>query len=147
MSDLPQSAPQPAVKADPKWFVMGGVVSIVAWLALIPLLFLIYQSFRTPGTARKPAVWTLGNYLEAYSSSDTLVLFANSVEFAAGTAIGILSPLNKKLPSGTDALAVQPCLSMNLSRGGGAAAGFSRTNGSRPEPVTCHAPAGRVTLT
>jgi len=87
MSDLPQSAPQPAVKADPKWFVMGGVVSIVAWLALVPLFFLIYQSFRTPGTARKPAVWTLGNYLEAYSSSDTLVLFANSVEFAAGTAI------------------------------------------------------------
>lgn len=87
MSDLPQPAPPLAVKADPKWFVMGGVVSIVAWLALIPLAFLIYQSFRTPGTARKPAVWTLGNYLEAYSSSDTLVLFANSVEFAAGTAI------------------------------------------------------------
>jgi hypothetical protein len=87
MSDFPQSAPQSAVKADPKWFVMGGVVSIVAWLALVPLFFLIYQSFRTPGTARKPAVWTLGNYLEAYSSSDTLVLFANSVEFAAGTAI------------------------------------------------------------
>jgi iron(III) transport system permease protein len=87
MSDFPQSAPQPAVKADPKWFVMGGVVSIVAWLALVPLFFLIYQSFRTPGTARKPAVWTLGNYLEAYSSADTLVLFANSVEFAAGTAI------------------------------------------------------------
>lgn len=78
---------QPAVKADPKWAIMGGVVSIVGWLALVPLVFLIYQSFRTPGTARKPAVWTLGNYVEAYSSADTLVLFANSVEFAAGTAV------------------------------------------------------------
>ena len=86
-TDLPEAVQQPAIKADPKWFVMGGVVSIVAWLALIPLFFLIYQSFRTPGTARKPAIWTLGNYFDAYSSSDTLVLFANSVEFAAGTAV------------------------------------------------------------
>ncbi len=82
-----QTGDQPVVKADPKWAIMGGVVSIVAWLALVPLVFLIYQSFRTPGTARKPAIWTLGNYLDAYSNSDTLVLFANSVEFAAGTAI------------------------------------------------------------
>ncbi len=82
-----QTGDQPVVKADPKWAIMGGVVSIVAWLALVPLVFLIYQSFRTPGTARKPAIWTLGNYFEAYSSPDTLLLFANSVQFAAGTAI------------------------------------------------------------
>ncbi len=82
-----QTGAQPVVKADPKWAIMGGVVSIVAWLALVPLVFLIYQSFRTPGTARKPAIWTLGNYFEAYSSPDTLLLFANSVQFAAGTAI------------------------------------------------------------
>ena len=87
VSDYPETGREPAIKADPKWAVMGGVVSLVAWLALVPLVFLIYQSFRTPGTARKPAVWTLGNYIEAYSSADTLVLFANSVEFAAGTAV------------------------------------------------------------
>lgn len=78
---------QPAVKADPKWFIMGGVVSIVGWLALVPLVFLIWQSFRTPDTARKPAVWTLQNYVDAYTNSDTFVLFLNSVQFAAGTAI------------------------------------------------------------
>ena len=76
-----------AVKTDPQWFIMGGVVSIVAWLALVPLAFLIWQSFRTPDTARKPAVWTLQNYISAYTNSDTFVLFANSVQFAAGTAI------------------------------------------------------------
>ena len=78
---------RPEVKADPKWFIMGGVVSIVGWLALVPLVFLIWQSFRTPDTARKPAVWTLQNYIDAYTNSDTFVLFLNSVQFAAGTAI------------------------------------------------------------
>ena len=76
-----------AVKTDPQWFIMGGVVSIVSWLALVPLVFLVWQSFRTPDTVRKPAVWTLQNYWEAYSSPETLVLFLNSVQFAAGTAI------------------------------------------------------------
>jgi iron(III) transport system permease protein len=87
-SEAPEIKDQPpTVKADPQWFIMGGVVSIVGWLALVPLVFLIWQSFRTPDTARKPAVWTLQNYWEAYSSSETLVLFMNSVQFAAGTAI------------------------------------------------------------
>ena len=77
----------PAEKTDPQWFIMAGVVSIVGWLALVPLVFLVVQSFRTPDTVRKPAVWTLQNYWEAYSSSETLVLFLNSVQFAAGTAV------------------------------------------------------------
>jgi iron(III) transport system permease protein len=75
------------VKTDPQWFIMGGVVSIVSWLALVPLVFLVLQSFRTPDTVRKPAVWTLQNYWEAYSSPETLVLFLNSVQFAGGTAV------------------------------------------------------------
>ncbi len=87
VTEAPDMKDQPAVKADPKWFIMGGVVSIVAWLALIPLGFLIWQSFKTPQTARVPSVWTLKNYIEAYSSSETLVLFSNSVQFAAGTAV------------------------------------------------------------
>ena len=77
----------PTVKTDPQWVIMGGVVSIVGWLALVPLGFLVWQSFRTPDTVRKPAVWTLQNYWEAYSSPETLVLFLNSVQFAAGTAV------------------------------------------------------------
>lgn len=77
----------PTVKTDPQWVIMGGVVSIVGWLALVPLAFLVWQSFRTPDTVRKPAVWTLQNYWEAYSSPETLVLFLNSVQFAAGTAV------------------------------------------------------------
>src|SRR5690242_9465796 len=86
-SEAPELKNQPEVKTDPQWFIMGGVVSIVGWLALVPLVFLIYQSFRTPDSLRNPAEWTLKNYVEAYSSADTLVLFANSVQFAAGTAV------------------------------------------------------------
>jgi iron(III) transport system permease protein len=87
MSDAQESKKPPEVKADPQWVIMSGVVAIVAWLALVPLVFLIWQSFMTPQTARNPAVFTFGNYLEAYTSPETLVLFFNSVQFAAGTAV------------------------------------------------------------
>ena len=66
---------------------MGGVALVVAWLALVPLVFLIYQSFMTPQTASTPAVFTLGNYIDAYTGPETLHLFTNSLQFAAGTAV------------------------------------------------------------
>ena len=74
-------------RSDPKWLVIGGVTLVVAWLALVPLVFLIYQSFMTPQTASTPAVFTLGNYVDAYTGPETVQLFTNSLEFAAGTAV------------------------------------------------------------
>jgi iron(III) transport system permease protein len=73
-------------RIDLKWVVLGLCVAIVAYLALIPLGFLLWQSFFTPHTAAKPAVFTLGNYAAAYTSVQTAKLFVNSVVFAAGTA-------------------------------------------------------------
>lgn len=72
---------------DLKWVAIGLSVLIVAYLALIPLGFLLWQSFFTPRTASKAAEFTLDNYKTAYSSVETLRLFGNSLQFAAGTAV------------------------------------------------------------
>jgi iron(III) transport system permease protein len=74
------------LRLDLKWVILGLCVAIVAYLALIPLGFLLWQSFFTPHTAAKPAVFTLGNYAAAYTSLETAKLFVNSMVFAAGTA-------------------------------------------------------------
>lgn len=72
---------------DAKWLVIGLATGLVAWLALVPLVFLVYQSFMTPETAFEPAVFTLGNFAQAYGSAETYTLFVNSVQYGAGTAL------------------------------------------------------------
>ena len=74
-------------RLDLKWVVIGLSIALVAWLALVPLFFLLWQSFFTPQTAAKAAQFTLGNYASAYSSFETLRLLANSLQFGAGTAV------------------------------------------------------------
>ena len=71
---------------DPKWLIIGLSVALVTYIALMPLGFLIWQSFFTPQTASKAAEFTLGNYANAYSNKETLTLFWNSLQFATGTA-------------------------------------------------------------
>jgi len=71
---------------DAKWFVIGAAVGLAAWLALVPLGFLLWQSFLTPETAAHPARLTFDNYRTAYRSVETLRVFGNSVEFAMGSA-------------------------------------------------------------
>src|SRR2546421_6576458 len=72
---------------DSKWIVIGIPVALVAWLALVPLVFLVWQSFLTPQTAARPAVFTLDNFRTAYFSAETFRLFFNSVQYAVGTAV------------------------------------------------------------
>lgn len=74
-------------RLDLKWAVIGVSVAGVAYLALVPLVFLLWQSFFTPQTATKTAEFTLGNYVEAYSSMETVRLFVNSLQFATGVSI------------------------------------------------------------
>ncbi|HUP97447.1 MAG TPA: hypothetical protein VM073_05880, partial [Usitatibacter sp.] len=69
------------------WVVIALCVLITFYLALMPLFFLLWQSFFTPQTASKAAEFTLGNYKEAYGSGETVRLFWNSVKFATGTSI------------------------------------------------------------
>jgi iron(III) transport system permease protein len=74
-------------RIDLKWLIIGACVLGVAYLALMPLVFLVWQSFFTPQTATKAAEFTLENYSSAYTSPETLRLLVNSVTFAVGTAL------------------------------------------------------------
>ena len=72
---------------DAKWVVIGVCVAFAVYIAVIPLGFLFWQSFRTPQSAAADAVWTLGNYAAAYGTSDTARLFWTSIQFALGTSV------------------------------------------------------------
>jgi len=66
--------------------MIGVAVALVIWLALVPLVFLLWQSFLTPQTAAAPAQFTLDNFRTAYLNSDNARLFINSLQFAVGAA-------------------------------------------------------------
>ena len=72
---------------DWSWLVIGACVAFTVYIAVIPLAFLLWQSFRTPQTATTPAVWTLGNYIAAYGTSETFRLFWTSIRFASGASM------------------------------------------------------------
>jgi iron(III) transport system permease protein len=74
-------------RLDSKWILIGVPIALVVWLSLVPLVFLLWQSFLTPQTASRPAVFTLENFQTAYFSAETFRLFFNSVQFAVGTAV------------------------------------------------------------
>jgi iron(III) transport system permease protein len=83
---MPEARIAPWQRIDSKWFLIGIPVLLVAWLALVPLVFLLWQSFLTPQTATVPARYTLDNFRTAYFSAETFRLFFNSIEFALGAA-------------------------------------------------------------
>ena len=71
---------------DAKWFVIGAACLVVAWLALVPLVFLVWQSFMTPLSPGMPAIFTLSNYRNVYANAETFRLLGNSLAFAGGAA-------------------------------------------------------------
>lgn len=80
----PRSAALPRI--EPQWVIIGVCVAVVAWLALVPLVYLLWQSFLTPQTAAAPARFSLENYAAAYASGETVRLLTNSLQFAVGAA-------------------------------------------------------------
>src|SRR3954469_6985751 len=86
LSRVPDTDTASGWRLDAKWVLIGVPVALVAWLALVPLVFLLWQSFLTPQTATRPAEFTLENYRTAYFSAETFRLFFNSVQYAAGTS-------------------------------------------------------------
>src|SRR5947199_968816 len=74
-------------RLDSKWILIGVPIALVVWLSLVPLVFLLWQSFLTPQTAARPAVFTLENFRTAYFSAETFRLFFNSLQYAVGTAL------------------------------------------------------------
>src|SRR6195256_5393456 len=87
LAPLPDAELAPWRRLDSKWVLIGVPVALVIWLSLVPLVFLSWQSFLTPQTASRPAVFTLDNFRTAYFSAETFRLFFNSVQYAAGTAV------------------------------------------------------------
>jgi iron(III) transport system permease protein len=69
------------------WVVIAVCVALTIYLALVPLVFLLWQSFFTPQTATEAAQFTFGNYKDAYGDPETLTLFGNSLKFAFGASV------------------------------------------------------------
>jgi len=69
------------------WLFIAIAIALVAWLALVPLGFMLWQSVLSPQTATVAARFTLENYRTAYASADTARLLANSLQFAFGSAL------------------------------------------------------------
>jgi iron(III) transport system permease protein len=76
-----------APRFELNWLLIGVPVVLVVWLALVPLAFLLWQSFLTPQTAIAPAQYTLDNFRNAYLSADNARLMLNSLQFATGAAL------------------------------------------------------------
>jgi iron(III) transport system permease protein len=66
--------------------VVGASTVLVAYLALVPLGFLMWQSVQVPAAAGSMRV-ALDHYAAAWSNGSTPRLFANSVRFAAATSL------------------------------------------------------------
>ena len=91
-----QAAGNPALRSaagtlprsfDWKWVVIGSCVAFTAYIAVVPLVFLLWQSFFTPQTATKAARFTLENYAQAYGSGETAKLLWTSLQFAFGASL------------------------------------------------------------
>jgi iron(III) transport system permease protein len=67
--------------------VIGLSLAILAWLSLVPLVFLLWHSLLSPESATVPARFTLENFRIAYFRAETAALLFNSVRFAAGSAV------------------------------------------------------------
>jgi iron(III) transport system permease protein len=80
------SPPQEGRRFEWGWVLIGLCVALVVYLALVPLGFLLWQSFLTPQTAEKAARFTLGNYRDAYGTRETWALLRNSIGFALGAS-------------------------------------------------------------
>ena len=72
---------------DAQWLIIAVCVALTLYLAVVPLGFLLWQSFFTPQSAAQAARFTFDNYREAYGSEETWTLFLNSLQFATGAAL------------------------------------------------------------
>ena len=70
-----------------KWVIVAVAIAAVAYLALVPLVFLLWESFFTPRSVTRAAEFTLENYRTAYGSLETVRLFVNSLQYATGSAL------------------------------------------------------------
>ena len=72
-------------KWDSRTWVVGPVLALTVYLVVIPLVFLLWTSFRT-GQIGMPAELTFANYTRAYANPGTYELMHNTLLFASGSA-------------------------------------------------------------
>ena len=68
---------------SPKVLILGVVVAVVAYLAIVPLWFLIQGTFFDSTTN----VFTLDGFKRAYSDAQAATMLKNSIWFAIGSAV------------------------------------------------------------
>jgi len=74
-------------KLNPQFFTLTICVVAVAYLALVPVIILLYSSFRGAGPAGTGFVFTLKNYVEAYLDPEFYPLITNSVVYGIGSCL------------------------------------------------------------
>ena len=57
LAPLPDAELAPWRRLDSRWVLIGVPVALVIWLSLVPLVFLLWQSFLTPQTASPVRYW------------------------------------------------------------------------------------------
>ncbi len=72
---------------SPQILLLGGAGGLVAYLTVLPLVFLLYGSFFTPMVGEQAGTFTFQNYVRAYTDRSTVPLLVNSVLFALGTTV------------------------------------------------------------
>jgi iron(III) transport system permease protein len=87
MSVVPADRLTPTEGFSFKWAIMLPCAVVVALLAIVPLAFLLWQSFLTSGNGLTAGTFTLENYASAYGGAGTLRLLVNSLVFATGTSL------------------------------------------------------------
>ena len=83
-----ERAPYPIVDVlrwDARTLVIVPVLAITIYLVVIPLIFLLWTSFRSAPVGM-PAELTLSNYARAYANPGTYELLQNTLVFAVGSA-------------------------------------------------------------
>ncbi|MGH7846947.1 MAG: ABC transporter permease [Candidatus Binatia bacterium] len=71
-------------------FIMLPVIAFMLYLVIVPLIFLLWSSFRTTPIG-VPGPLTLQNYVRAYTDSQTYSLLGNTLIFSAGSvAVSVL---------------------------------------------------------
>ncbi|MGQ0571620.1 MAG: ABC transporter permease [Armatimonadota bacterium] len=75
------------LRPSAQWLLPLGAAVIVAYLTVLPLIFLLYGSFFTPTGAGQTGTFTLQNYVRVYTDRSTLPILQNSLTFSLGTML------------------------------------------------------------
>ncbi len=72
-------------KLNAEALILIGAIFLVLYLAGVPLVMLLYGSFRSAPIGEPGAVFTFQNYVKAYVDKEFYLLLLNSVYYAIGT--------------------------------------------------------------